>query len=61
MHASWLNCCARIFCALCTTANGVRTLKELSRSYLAISGDLVRVMTRLKAVYRSWASPCAGK
>jgi transposase len=41
--------------------NGVRTLKELSRSYLAISGDLVRVMTRLKAVFRSWAIACAGK
>jgi len=41
--------------------NGVRTLKELSRSYLAMSGDLARVMTRLKAVYRSWAIPCAGK
>src|ERR1700730_7946206 len=27
---------------------GVRTLKELSRRYLAISGDLARVMTRLK-------------
>src|SRR5450756_463067 len=40
---------------------GVRALKELSRSYLTISGDLVRVMTRLKAVYRSWAIPCAGK
>src|SRR5450432_1627353 len=41
--------------------HGVRTLKELSRSYLTISGDAVRVMTRLKAVYRSWAIPCAGK
>jgi Transposase len=41
--------------------HGVRTLKELSRSYLAISGDLARVMARLKAVYRSWAIPCAGK
>src|ERR1700682_6093532 len=41
--------------------HGVRTLKELSRSYLAISGDLARVMTRLKAVYRSWAIPCGGK
>jgi transposase len=40
---------------------GVRTLKELTRSYLAISQDLARVMTRLKAVYRSWAIPCAGK
>ena len=41
--------------------HGVRTLKELSRSYLAISGDLARVMTRLKAVFRSWAIACAGK
>jgi transposase len=40
---------------------GVRTLKELSRSYVAISGDLTRVMTRLKAVYRSWAIRCSGK
>jgi len=41
--------------------HGVRTLKELSRSYLAISGDVARAMTRLKAVYRSWAIACAGK
>jgi hypothetical protein len=40
---------------------GVRILKELSGNYLTISGDLARVMTRLKAVYRSWAIPCAGK
>jgi transposase len=41
--------------------NGVRTLKELSRSYLAISTDLIRVMTRVKAIYRSWGIPCRGK
>jgi transposase len=41
--------------------HGVRALKELSRSYLTISGDLARVMTRLKALYRSWGIPCAGK
>ena len=40
--------------------NGVRTLKELSRSYLTISKDLGRVMNRVKALYRSWAIPCAG-
>ena len=39
---------------------GVRTLKELSRSYLTINKDLTRVMNRLKALYRSWAIPCAG-
>ena len=32
---------------------GVRTLKELSRSYLTISGGLSRVMTHPTAVYRS--------
>jgi hypothetical protein len=41
--------------------NGVRMLRELSRSYLAIVKDLSRVMNRLKAVYRSWAIPCAGR
>jgi transposase len=41
--------------------NGIRTLKELSSSYLALTQDLTRVMNRLKAVYRSWAIPCAGQ
>ena len=41
--------------------HGVRTLKELARSYLAISKDLGRVMSRLKAIYRSWGIPCVGK
>ena len=40
--------------------NGVRTLKELARSYLTITKDLTRVMSRIKALYRSWAIPCAG-
>jgi transposase len=40
---------------------GVRTLKELARSYLTISKDLGRVMSRVKAIYRSWGIPCAGK
>src|SRR5262249_42898219 len=39
----------------------VRTLRELARSYLTIVKDLTRVMSRLKAVYRSWAIPCAGR
>jgi transposase len=41
--------------------NGIRTLKELARSYLAVTRDLTRVMSRLKALYRSWAIPYAGK
>jgi transposase len=41
--------------------NGIRTLKELARSYLTISKDVARVMTRVKALYRSWGIPCTGK
>ena len=41
--------------------NGVRTLRELCRSYLTVTKDLTRVMNRLKALYRSWAIPCAGQ
>jgi transposase len=41
--------------------NGIRTLRELARSYLAVNRDLTRVMNRLKALYRSWAIPCAGQ
>src|SRR6266404_5162768 len=37
--------------------SGVRTLRELSRGYLAVGKDLTRVMNRLKAIYRSWAIP----
>ena len=40
---------------------GVRTLRELARSYLTISKDLARVMSRVKAIYRGWGIPCAGK
>jgi transposase len=40
---------------------GVRMLRELARSYLTLVKDLTRVMSRLKAVYRSWAIPCAGR
>jgi transposase len=40
---------------------GNRALKELARSYLALTRDTTRVMNRLKALYRSWAIPCAGQ
>src|SRR6185503_7071322 len=40
--------------------HGTRTLKELGRSYLALTKDSTRVMNRIKSVYRSWAIPCAG-
>lgn len=41
--------------------HGLRTLKELARSYLTVTKDQVRVMTRVKAIYRSWAIPCTGR
>jgi len=40
---------------------GVRTLRELARSYLTLTKDLTRVMNRIKGLYRSWAIPCAGQ
>src|SRR6202044_1320749 len=40
---------------------GIRALKESSRSYLALTRDTTRVMNRVKALYRSWAIPCAGQ
>jgi transposase len=40
--------------------NGLRTLRELARSYQTISKDLTRVMNRVKALYRGWSIPCAG-
>ena len=40
--------------------NGVRTLRELVRSYQTISKDLRRVMNRLKALFRSWGIVCGG-
>ena len=41
--------------------HGLRTLKELGRTYLTITRDQSRVMSRIKAIYRSWAIPCSGK
>jgi transposase len=40
--------------------HGVRTLKELGRSYQTLTKDVTRVMSRIKALYRSWAIPCSG-
>jgi transposase len=41
--------------------SGVRTLRELARSYLTLTKDTTRVMNRIKGLYRSWAIPCAGQ
>jgi len=40
---------------------GIRVLREVARSYLALTRDTTRVMNRVKALYRSWAIPCAGQ
>ena len=40
--------------------HGLRTLKELGRSYLTITQDVTRVMNRIKALYRGWGIPCSG-
>src|SRR5215467_8955028 len=40
--------------------HGLRTLRELGRSYQTISQDLNRVMNGIKALYRGWSIPCAG-
>jgi len=41
--------------------SGVRQLKELARSYSALTKDTIRVMNRLKSLYRSRAIACAGR
>src|SRR6202163_1350679 len=41
--------------------HGLRSLKELVRSYLTITKDLGRVMSRVKAIYRSWGIACTGQ
>jgi len=40
--------------------HGIRSLKELGRSYLTITKDITRSMNRIKALYRSWGIPCGG-
>ena len=62
MRGSWPNCCApNMLRSVYHGEHGVRTLKELARSYLTITKDPGRVMSRVKAIYRSWGIPCAGK
>jgi transposase len=41
--------------------HGLRSLRELARTHLAITRDLIRVMARVKAIYRSWGIPCTGQ
>lgn len=41
--------------------NSIRTLQELTRSYMSLTQDTTRVMSRIKAVYRSQAIPYGSK
>ena len=41
--------------------NSTRTLQELTRSYMTLTVDTTRVMSRLKAIYRGQAIPYGGK
>ncbi len=41
--------------------SGIRTLKELGRSYIALTQDLTRVMNRIKSLYHSQAIRCPGQ
>lgn len=40
---------------------GVRMLREMARSYLALTEDTTRVMNRIKAVYRGRGIACSGQ
>jgi len=40
--------------------SSVKSLKELARSYLCLVEDATRVMSRIKAIYRSRGIPCSG-
>jgi transposase len=40
--------------------HGLRTVRELARTYQTVSQDLTRVMNRVKALYRGWGIACAG-
>ena len=40
--------------------HGIRTLKELGRSYLTVSKEITRTMNRIKSLYRSRTIPCPG-
>jgi transposase len=61
-HVSWPSCYGGTrLKTVYHGEHGLRTLKELARSYLTITRDLTCVMARLKAIYRSWGIPCAGE
>ena len=61
MRRSWRSCYATgRLKAVYHGDNGVRTLKELVRTYDCLVSDTTRVMNRLKAIFRGRAIACAG-
>ena len=40
---------------------GLRSLRELARTYVVLTKEQTRTMNRIKALYRSYAIPCAGQ
>src|SRR5260370_27802871 len=61
MPRSSANCCAADFSRRYTTGNVGCAPCGSWAGVIAISKDLTRVRNRLKALYRSWAIPCAGQ
>jgi hypothetical protein len=60
-RAGWPICCPNHLNPVYHGEHGLRSLKEPVRSYLTITKDLGRVVSRVKTIYRSWAIPCTGK
>lgn len=42
-------------------ATGLRTLRELARTYVVLTKEQTRTMNRIKALYRGYAIACAGQ
>jgi transposase len=40
---------------------GLRSLRELARTYAVLTKEQTRTMNRIKALYRGWAIPCSGQ
>lgn len=40
---------------------GLRTLRELARTYAVLTKEQTRTMNRIKALYRAWAIACVGQ
>jgi transposase len=61
MHASWPNCCVTTRCRPSITEMSALEIQHRTRSYTVLTEDTTRVMSRLKAVFRSQAVSYRGK